>query len=125
MFTNNLAPKFLLPISLLMMFMSFALSFYFIRHETSTIISERINYSDSLARNLAYNSEYGTLTKNSDLLNNLVNGLMKEKDVIAITITNEKRKHPCQRRPESGPIQRKFRSYINEENGIRQKKRLA
>ena len=90
MFTNNLAPKFLVPISLLMMFMSFALSFFFIGHETATIKAERFNYSDSLARNLAYNAEYGTLTKNIDLLNNLVNGLMKEKDVIAITIVDDK-----------------------------------
>ena len=90
MFTNNLAPKFLLPVSLLIMLMSFSLSFFFIRHETATIESERINYSDSLARNLAYNAEYGALTRNTDILNNLVKGLLKEKDVIAIKIFDNK-----------------------------------
>ena len=92
MFSNNLAPKFLLPVSLLIMFTSFSLSFFFIGHETSTIKSERMNYSDSLARNLAYNSEYGTLTKNTEILNNLVKGVFNERDVIAITIFDEKGK---------------------------------
>ena len=104
MFSNNLAPKFLLPVSLLIMFTSFSLFFFFIRHETATIKSERINYSDSLARNLAYNSEYGALTKNIEILHNLVNGVFKEKDVIAVIISGDngdilinegKKQEPC------------------------------
>ncbi|MFH0791693.1 MAG: PAS domain S-box protein, partial [bacterium] len=82
--------KFLLPVSLLIMFTSFSLSFFFIRHETATVKSERRNYSDSLARNLAYNSEYGTLTRNTEMLDNLVNGVLKEKDVAAVMIFDSK-----------------------------------
>lgn len=89
MFTNNLVSKFLLPVSLLIMLTSFSLSFFFLNHETSTIKSERKNYVGALARNLAYNSEYGALTKNKELLGNLVKGIMKENDVIAVTITDE------------------------------------
>lgn len=104
MFTNNLAPKFLLPVSLLIMIMSFSLSFFFIRHETRTLKDERSNYSDSLARNLAYNAEYAALTKNTEVMDNLITGVMKEKDVIAITITDDRgntlakageKKDPC------------------------------
>ncbi|MBN1824343.1 MAG: PAS domain S-box protein [Endomicrobiales bacterium] len=90
MLTKNLAPKFLIPISLLIVFTSLVLSIFFVRHETRVVRAERKNYADSLARNLAYNAEYGVITRNSEILNTLITGVMKEKDVISIEITDNK-----------------------------------
>lgn len=89
MFTNKLAPKFILSISLLIAFTAAFLSSYIIWHEARTIQSERTNYADSLARNLAYNAEYGVLTRNKEILENLITGIMKEKDVISVEITDK------------------------------------
>lgn len=89
MFTNKLAPKFILSISLLIAITAGFLSFYIIWHEAKTIRNERTNYAESLARNLAYNAEYGVMTRNKEILENLITGIMKEKDVISVEITDK------------------------------------
>lgn len=84
----NLAQKFFIPVSFLIILASSVFSFFFLHHEIKIIKSERINYADSLARNLAYNAEYGVLTKNFEILYDLVKGVMKERDVIMVQIVD-------------------------------------
>ncbi len=88
-FNNRIAYKFVLPIVLLLLLAFFILTFVFIRHEKSILFSEKDLYSNSLARNLAYNAEYGVLTQNFLILDNLIKGVMVEHEVIAIKILNK------------------------------------
>jgi two-component system NtrC family sensor kinase len=82
----GLRTKFVLVISLLIVFTSALLSWYLIRRQSILIQRELGKRAESLVRNLAFNSEYGVLVENQLLLLNLMKGLSQEEDVRYITI---------------------------------------
>ncbi len=85
----RLFPKLVITILTLIILNSVVLSFFFIMHEKDTIGTEQRRRADALAHNLAYTSEYGLLTRNNELLSELINGIMKEEDIIWAQITDE------------------------------------
>lgn len=74
--------KFILSISILIILTSLCLSLFFIKHETTQIRKNLISRGKSLAKNLAYNSEYGVLTANKETLLRLLEGILEENDVV-------------------------------------------
>jgi signal transduction histidine kinase len=74
--------KFVLIISFLILFTSIILSVFLIQRQSNQIQSELEKRGRSLVKNLAYNSEYGVLIENEQLLANLTKGLIREEDVI-------------------------------------------
>jgi methyl-accepting chemotaxis protein len=62
------------------------LSWFVIRHEKKIVQDELKKRGLSLAKNLAYNSEYGVLIANQTILLKLINGVMKEDDVVYCVI---------------------------------------
>ena len=78
----KLSAKSILFISILIILTSIILSVFFIRHEAVQIRSSLENRGKSLARNLAYNSEYETIIEDKEMLLNVIKGVMKEDDVV-------------------------------------------
>ena len=81
--------KFTLSISALIVLTSITLGWFFGRYSVHLIKVSLIDRGRSLSRNLAYNSEYGVLIANKDLLRQLVEGVMREEDVLYVVIQNE------------------------------------
>jgi two-component system NtrC family sensor kinase len=74
--------KFVLIMSVLILFTSMILSGFLIKRQSDIIQGELEKRGRALVKNLAYNSEYGVLIENEQLLANLIKGLMREEDVI-------------------------------------------
>ena len=74
--------KFVLIISFLILSTSIILSGFLIQKQSNLIQSELEKRARSLVKNLAYNSEYGVLIENENLLATLIEGLIREEDVI-------------------------------------------
>ncbi len=74
--------KFVLMISFLILFTSVILSGFLIKEQSQLIERELEKRVKSLAKNLAYNSEYGVLIENQQLLANLIKGVLREEDVM-------------------------------------------
>ncbi|MCK4427572.1 MAG: HAMP domain-containing protein, partial [candidate division Zixibacteria bacterium] len=85
-FPFGLKVKFVLIISGLILFTSLILSGFLIKKQGELIQTELEKRGESLVKNLAYNSEYGVLVENKDLLQNLIKGLAQQEDVAYITI---------------------------------------
>ena len=81
--------KFTISISALIVLTSITLGWFFGRHAVNLIKDGLMDRGRSLARNLAYNSEYGVLISNKDLLRQLVEGVIREEDVLYAVIQNE------------------------------------
>jgi signal transduction histidine kinase len=81
--------KFTLSISVLIMLTSLALGWSFSRNAVALIKAALMERGRSLARNLAYNSEYGVLIANQSILQQLVDGVIKEEDVLYAVVQNE------------------------------------
>lgn len=81
--------KFTLAISALIVLTSITLGWFFGRYGVDLIKDGLMDRGRSLARNLAYNSEYGVLIANKDLLRQLVEGVIREEDVLYAVIQNE------------------------------------
>ncbi|MFH1640588.1 MAG: ATP-binding protein [Candidatus Omnitrophota bacterium] len=77
----GLAAKFIITVTILLIVTISILGLYFINHERGIINEDLKERGLSLADNLAYNSEYGMLTANIDILSTLVAGVMKQPDV--------------------------------------------
>ena len=77
----GLRTKSIIAITILLISAVSILSFFFINHEKQIIHRDLKNRGLSLAKNLAYNSEYGVLTTNITVLNNLVRGIMEQPDI--------------------------------------------
>jgi signal transduction histidine kinase len=84
-----LPAKFILSISVLIVFTSLALGWSFSRNAVALIKAALMERGRSLARNLAYNSEYGVLIANQNILQQLVDGVIKEEDVLYAIVQNE------------------------------------
>lgn len=74
--------KFVLMISFLILFTSVILSGFLIKKQSQLIERELEKRAKSLVKNLAYNSEYGVLIENQQLLANLIKGVLREEDVM-------------------------------------------
>jgi two-component system NtrC family sensor kinase len=85
----GLRTKFVLIISFLILITSALLSGFLIERQSSIIEKELEKRAVSLVRNLAYNSEYGVLVENKQLLFNLMKGLSQEEDVEYILIQDK------------------------------------
>ena len=85
-FTFGLKMRFVLIISALILFTSVILSGFLIKKQSELIQRELEKRGESLVKNLAYNSEYGVLVENKDLLLNLIKGLSQQEDVAYIII---------------------------------------
>ncbi len=83
---SGLAVRFILSTSLLILTSSVAISLFYLWRwhvdETGEIREKGI----VLARNLAYNSELGVLTRNRELLSELATGIFLEQDVVQVTV---------------------------------------
>ncbi len=77
----NLFPKLVTITLSLIILNSAALSTFFIMHERNTIGTEQRRRADALTHNLARTSEYGLLMRDSELLSELTEGIIKEEDV--------------------------------------------
>lgn len=81
--------KFTLSISALIVLTSVTLGWFFGRYGVNLIKDGLVDRGRSLVRNLAYNSEYGVLIANEDLLKRLVEGVIREEDVLYAVIQND------------------------------------
>ena len=81
--------KFTLFLSLLLVATSVVLSLFNISIERYRVQSDLKSKGYSLARNLAFNCEYGILSDNRDELNRLAKSLLEEKDVVYVQILND------------------------------------
>ena len=81
--------KFTLAISALIVLTSITLGWFFGRYGVDLIKDGLVDRGRSLARNLAYNSEYGVLIANKDLLRQLVEGVIRQEDVLYAVVQNE------------------------------------
>jgi signal transduction histidine kinase len=88
-FKAGLPWKFTVSISALIVLTSVTLGWFFGRHGVELIKSGLMDRGRSLARNLAYNSEYGVLIGNENVLRQLVEGVIREEDVLYAVIQNE------------------------------------
>ena len=69
-------------ITLLIIITSVFLGIFFIKHETKSIEIELDERANTIAHYLAYNSEYGVLVGDKDILNRLLQGIIKEKSLL-------------------------------------------
>ena len=81
--------KFTLSISVLIVLTSLTLGWSFSRNAVALIKAALMERGRSLARNLSYNSEYGVLIANRNILQQLVDGVIKEEDVLYAVVQNE------------------------------------
>jgi signal transduction histidine kinase len=84
-----LPAKFILSISVLIVLTSLALGWSFSRNAVVLIKAALMERGRSLVRNLAYNSEYGVLIANQNILQQLVDGVIKEEDVLYAVVQND------------------------------------
>jgi two-component system NtrC family sensor kinase len=89
-FPFGLKVRFVLIISCLILFTSVILSGFLIKKQSQVIHRELDKRGESLVKNLAYNSEYGVLVENKDLLLNLIKGLAQQEDVAYVMIQDRK-----------------------------------
>ncbi len=88
-FKAGLPWKFTVSISALIVLTSVTLGWFFGRNGVELIKGGLMDRGRSLARNLAYNSEYGVLIGNENVLRQLVEGVIREEDVLYAVIQNE------------------------------------
>jgi methyl-accepting chemotaxis protein len=81
--------KFTLAVSATLICSVIVLSYFNVQTERSRAETELKNKGATLARNLAYNSEYGILSNNTESLNRLVEGAMEEDVVYAQILDNK------------------------------------
>lgn len=88
-FKAGLPWKFTVSISALIVLTSITLGWFFGRYGVDLIKDGLLDRGRSLARNLSYNSEYGVLIGSQDILAQLVEGVIREEDVLYAVIQNE------------------------------------
>jgi signal transduction histidine kinase len=78
--------KFILSISALIAVTSIGLGALFIRHDVLLVTAELVERGRSLVRNLAFNAEYGVLIGSREVLQTLVQGLVRQEDVLYVVV---------------------------------------
>jgi len=74
--------KFMLLVTAVIVAAVFTFSWFFIHHERSVITQALLERTKSLATNLAFNSQYGVLARDTRGLNKMVTGVVMEKDML-------------------------------------------
>lgn len=74
--------KFMLLVTAVLAAVVTALSWFFVHHEGSVITDALSKRAEALVGNLAYNSKYGVLVRDENLLNNLASGIALDEDVV-------------------------------------------
>ncbi len=74
--------KFLLLVTAVLAAVVTALSWFFVHHEGSVITDALSKRAEAFVGNLAYNSKYGVLVRDENLLNNLASGIAMDEDVV-------------------------------------------
>ncbi len=85
----NIALKVNIAVSVLMVTTAFILGYNCITSQIRTVEEELKIRGQSLVKNLSYNCELGVLANDKDSLNNMLQGIIKEKDVIYAAILND------------------------------------
>jgi signal transduction histidine kinase/DNA-binding response OmpR family regulator/methyl-accepting chemotaxis protein len=93
----SLKVKAITYISLLILVVGAVLSWYFLRQTKDVLTAELQKRAMSLTMNLAYNSKYGVLTEDTVILQELIEGILKEDDVLYVSITDVQGKVLAQR----------------------------
>jgi signal transduction histidine kinase len=89
--------------SLLTLAVGAVLSWYFLR-QTKDVLTEKLQKrAMSLTNNLAHNSKYGVLTEDEVLLRELLEGMLKEEDVLFVLIADAQGKVLAQAFKEAHP----------------------
>ena len=83
---TGLAVRFVLSTSLLILTTSATISFFYLWRWRLDDTSEIHDKGVVLARNLAYNSELGVLTRNHDMMAELAAGIFQEDDVLQVSV---------------------------------------
>jgi signal transduction histidine kinase/DNA-binding response OmpR family regulator len=86
--TVSLQVKAITFIGLLILAVGASLSWYFLRQTEDVFTDELQKRALSLARNLAYNSKYGILTEDREILAELSRGILQEDSVLFVLIAN-------------------------------------
>jgi signal transduction histidine kinase len=81
--------KFLILVTAVIAAAVIGFSWFFIRHERSVITEALLQRTQSLGKNLAYNSRYGVLVRDARGLNKLVSGIEMEEDVVYAMVIDE------------------------------------
>jgi two-component system, NtrC family, sensor kinase len=74
--------KFLLLTTAVIIAAVFGFSWFFIHHERTVVTEALLKRTKSLATNLAYNSQYGVLARDSHGLSKLASGIAREEDIV-------------------------------------------
>jgi two-component system, NtrC family, sensor kinase len=74
--------KFLLLTTAVIIAAVFGFSWFFIHHERTVVTEALLKRTKSLATNLAYNSQYGVLARDSRGLSKLAAGIAREEDIV-------------------------------------------
>lgn len=81
-FRIGLPLKFIFLISIVIILTSLSLTWFFLKNQVVQIRGSLEDHCSTLARNLAYNSEYGVMTANTEFLQTLTKNVANEQDVI-------------------------------------------
>ncbi|MBI4752900.1 HAMP domain-containing protein, partial [Candidatus Desantisbacteria bacterium] len=81
--------KLILSVSLLVISLAVVLSSFFVCKQKAIIENELRNRGISLAENLAYNSEYGLLLENKEMLYKLIAGVIKNDDIAFVVVCDQ------------------------------------
>lgn len=84
--------KLILSVSLLVISLAVILGSFFVCEQKALIESELRNRGLSLSENLAYNSEYGLLFENKEMLDKLIQGAIKNDDIAFVAICDQNSK---------------------------------
>lgn len=83
---NSLKFKAMAFITLVILMVGGALSWYFLRESEEVLAAELQRRTLALTTNLAYNSRYGIITEDEIILQRLIDGLIRDDDVIYVAI---------------------------------------
>ncbi len=84
----SLKVKAITCISLLVLVVGASLSWYFLRQTERVLTRELQRRGLSLVTNLAYNSTYGVLIEDTEILQNLIKGVLHEDSVLSVRIAD-------------------------------------
>ena len=81
--------KFVLLVTAVLAAVVTALSWFFVHHEGSVITDALSKRAEALVVNLAYNSKYGVIVGDENLLSNLASGIAIDEDVVYAMVVDE------------------------------------
>ena len=84
----SLKVKALVFISLMILAVGASLSWYFLRQAQGILTDELQRRALSLTKNLAHASQYGILTRDEEILRQLIDGILQEDSVLLALITD-------------------------------------